>query len=62
MALKLILTLREKIQMNEKEFVYEVGLSNDDKERLSKELGVHCLSLEDYADVKQQIEGIATWE
>lgn len=44
--------------MKEREYVYEVGLTNDDKERISKMLGVHCLSLEDYENVKQQIESI----
>lgn len=44
--------------MIEKEYIYEVGLINDDKECISKELGVHCLSLNDYEEVKSKIESI----
>ena len=45
--------------MIEREYIYEVGLTPTERERLSKELGVHCLSLADYADVKAQVEALS---
>ena len=40
------------------EYVYEFGLTNDDKERIQHLLGVHCLSLEDYANAQDIINSI----
>ncbi len=44
--------------MTEREYVYEVGLTNDDKERLSRYLGVHCLSLNDYGEVSEKVREV----
>ena len=48
--------------MSEREYVYEVGLTPDDKERLHKLLGVHTLSLEDYANAREVINAIEEGE
>jgi hypothetical protein len=42
----------------EREYIYEVGLTNEDRERIYHTLGIHCLSLNDYAEAQRQIESI----
>lgn len=42
----------------EREYVYEVGLTPDDKERIMHTLGVRTLSLEDYGHAREVINGI----
>lgn len=44
----------------EREYVYEFGLTPDDKERLHKLLGVYTLSLEDYGNARDEINSIDT--
>lgn len=44
--------------MTEREYVYEFGLTPDDKERLHKTLGVYTLSLEDYGNAMSVIESL----
>lgn len=42
--------------MTEHEYVYEVGLTPDDKARVSRMLGVRTLSLNDYENALNTIE------
>lgn len=42
----------------EKEYVYEVGLTPDDKARIQRFLGVRTLSLEAYENAKSVIDEI----
>ena len=44
--------------MNEREYIYEFGLTPDDKERLQKMLGIYTLSLEDYGNAKDVIDSL----
>jgi len=46
----------------EREYVYEVGLTPDDKARLQRLLGVRTLSLEDYENAKNTINDIEVEE
>jgi len=48
--------------MTEREYVYEVGLTPDDKARLQRMLGVSTLSLEDYEHAKNVINDIEVEE
>jgi len=48
--------------MTEREYVYEVGLTPDDKARLQRILGVSTLSLEDYENAKNVINDIEVEE
>jgi len=48
--------------MVEREYVYEVGLTPDDKARLQRMLGVSTLSLEDYENAKNVINDIEVEE
>lgn len=41
--------------MVEREYVYEVGLTPDDKARIQQMLGVRTLSLEDYGHARDAI-------
>lgn len=42
----------------EREYVYEVGLSPDDKARIQEMLGVRTLSLEDYGNARDIINSL----
>jgi hypothetical protein len=42
--------------MTEHEYVYEVGLTPDDKARISRMMGVRTLSLHDYGNALNAIE------
>lgn len=44
--------------MTGKEYVYEVGMTPNDKERLDKMTGVHTLSLEDYGHAKEVVNSL----
>lgn len=44
--------------MSEREYVYEVGLTPDDKARIQQMLGVRTLSLEDYGNARDVINSI----
>lgn len=41
--------------MTEREYAYEVGLTPNDRAKIQESLGVHTLSLEDYAHAKEII-------
>lgn len=44
--------------MVEREYVYEVGLTPDDKARIQQMLGVRTLSLEDYGNARDVINSL----
>lgn len=44
--------------MENNEYCYGWGLSEEQKQRISQELGVKALSLEDYANAKDEIKSI----
>lgn len=44
--------------MTEREYVYEVGLTPDDKARIQQMLGVRTLSLEGYSNARDVINSL----